>query len=116
MTDSSLLRWYVYLWLVDVDEHPEYCGKGCGDRDVSHLKLDMSCPFWHKRLQYILDHNIPNRVIRIETSLTNDEAFAIEAKTISKYGRIIDGSGVLYNIHPGGRIRCHTRYGSKEFF
>jgi hypothetical protein len=117
---NHLLRWYVYLYFVGAPERrdwdpnsdpeeqptlwtPNYVGKGQGNRDKSHLKLQGSQICWHKRLQYILEHDIPYKIKRVKSDLTEDEAYEHEQKLIAKYKRIEDG-GTLYNVLLGGRV------------
>lgn len=102
---------YVYELVDPRNNLPFYIGKGKDNRLYAHLteaKLPrekqcntFKCAVINNIL--LVDKQIIIR--KIKDSLTEDEAFELEIQTISKYGKRIDGTGILTNIHDGG-IGC----------
>lgn len=86
MTNSA--QYYVYLYLRE-NGTPYYVGKGSGNRAWSTNKLI----------------NLPvnrNNIVIVAKNLFETEAFMLEKKLISTYGRKDIGTGILRNLTDGG--------------
>jgi hypothetical protein len=82
-------RFYTYAYLRKDRYTPYYIGKGCGKR----------C--YDGRGKNCVPPKNKSRIVIIKNNLTEEEAFILEEKLISFWGRKCDG-GVLLNISPGG--------------
>jgi hypothetical protein len=89
MTDETRRNFYVYGYLRARDGTPYYIGKGTGRRALVS----------NGRVKVPKDKS---RVIFFSENLTEQEAFSLEIKLIAKWGRVVNGSGVLLNITEGG--------------
>lgn len=101
-------RFYVYL-LLDPRNHyiPFYVGKGQGDRAGSHLTWYSNTkhnPHKSAKIQKIRDQGLEPVVLLWQTDLSEELAFELEIKLISKFGRKgLDPLGILTNITAGGQ-------------
>jgi len=83
-------KFYVYLFMRDDFYSPYYVGKGQGRRCFQHDKTRCA--------------NSPNknRIIKIKTEMSEEDALELESKLILFWGRKEDG-GVLQNKQEGGK-------------
>ena len=82
-------RFYTYAYLRKDRYTPYYIGKGCGRRCYDGRGKNCVRP------------KDRSRIVIVKNNLTEEEAFILEEKLISFWGRKCDG-GVLLNISPGG--------------
>ena len=108
--------YYVYAYF-DENNQPFYIGKGKGNRMFSHLYESQSLRkdktlynlYKTNKIKSIInkigiDYFIENNIRILHKNLTENESLELEKNLISKYGKIIDKSGILTNITDGGEF------------
>lgn len=95
----------VYLDINPLTGEPFYVG--IGNKQRCNVKK-------RNRIHTALVESFPDKTfdrIIIGENISLDLAHAIEIETIKKYGKIIDGTGILANIHRGGPIGSVSEFG-----
>ncbi len=111
---NNINKFYVYELICPDTQDPFYVGKGSGLRCENHFQ-DALRPI-HKQENklkcsiinfYIsLKKEIPIQIVK--EGLSEEDAYALETQLIQQYGRLIDGTGILTNILPGGTLAEYT--------
>jgi len=91
---------YVYAYLRKSDNSPYYIGKGKGSRA------------WDKNHSVVIPKD-ESRISIIAENLSESDAFNLEIKLISEFGRKDLGTGILRNMTNGGE-GCSGRILSEE--
>ncbi|MBB4235022.1 NUMOD3 domain-containing DNA-binding protein [Rhizobium esperanzae] len=92
-------HFYVYQWRRPDTGAVFYIGKGCFVRDVQPKKHNKIVTRIVAKLERM---GMAPEVERVQSGLTELEAFEIERREIAKYGRINNGTGTLANMTDGG--------------
>jgi len=86
-------RFYVYM-IYKTDNTPIYVGKGTGTRAYNSFRRSDN--------KAVRACTTKDRFEIVRDNLTESEAFKFEVELIQRYGRRSEGTGVLYNLTPGG--------------
>ncbi|NZD50562.1 NUMOD3 domain-containing DNA-binding protein [Rhizobium leguminosarum] len=92
-------HFYVYQWRRPDTGAIFYVGKGCFVRDAQPKKHNKIVTRIVAKLERM---GMAPEVERVQSGLTEREAFEIERREIAKYGRINNGTGTLANMTDGG--------------
>jgi len=107
-------KYYVYIYLNPIKPglydykgykfsyEPFYIGKGCGTRLHDHLKRDKCNIIKTEIIEELLNLQLKPIIIKYKQYLFENEAFELEKLLIKTIGRIINLTGPLSNIQPGG--------------
>lgn len=99
---------YVYALIHPKTNLPFYIGKGRNNRDKSHISetKNNKIPHGNRHLFYtiknIIDSGLNVIIHRLETGLSEQDAFLKETMYIKKYGRKDLRTGILTNLTDGG--------------
>jgi hypothetical protein len=106
MTNENI--YYVYQYLDPSTKIPFYVGFGKNKRAWDHIKEAIRYPIPEKgthklnKIRKLLSENTKPIIEIVDSNLSKDEACKLEIELIKAYGRIIDNTGSLTNIAPGG--------------
>lgn len=97
--------YYIYALLDPRNNLPFYIGKGKNGRKNDHLSRKLHANKYKQHvIEQIRNDGIePIISVLFENILDEDYAYELETLEIAKYGRRIDGSGILTNLTAGGR-------------
>lgn len=97
-------NFYVYLLLDPTTCQPFYVGKGTGRRMYEHYRTRsrLTNPLLKNKLSKLADSGLKPIYERVLINATEDQCFVLERELIAKYGKKVDGSGILCNLTDGG--------------
>ncbi len=97
-------KYYVYLYIKPDTFKPFYVGKGHKERWKHHIKLDNKYYNLHLKntIKSLKQRNLKPIIIKVEKSLTNEEASILEKELIYLFGRKDLNTGILVNHTNGG--------------
>ncbi len=110
-----------YKWVyndINFDYEPIYIGIGVGDRYKTHITTKL-----RKNEKNFIKFNLIKKLIingtspisiKIFEDIDRTEAKNIEIDLISKFGKLINGTGILTNITNGGDETCANLIGSEN--
>lgn len=101
-------QYYVYSLIDPRTMQPFYIGKGCGNRLYQHRThaVNDSHPEHYNqqcvRIREIIADGLD--VVVVKTFISTDESAVLneEERLISSLGRVVNGTGILLNVSPGG--------------
>lgn len=94
-----------YVYMYTIDNNPIYIGYGRGNRIIQHLwksKRSGRKTYFYNKIEKELKAGTNILYNKVSESLTRDDAIKEEIDLIKKYGRLDNGSGILYNLTDGG--------------
>jgi hypothetical protein len=97
---------YVYQYVDPNSGLPFYVGKGSGRRCFKHLWEAQNNLCKNKYLQNVILQVGKPKIEIVQTFETAEDAYALERQLVERYGRRINGTGILTNIDVGGRGRA----------
>lgn len=97
-------NFYVYLLLDPTTSQPFYVGKGTGRRMYEHYRIRsrLTNPLLKNKLIKLADDGLKPIYERVLINAAEDQCFSLERELIAKYGKKVDGSGILCNLTDGG--------------
>lgn len=107
------------VWLyekIKFDFQPIYAGIGLGYRYRAHYSLKKN-KSWHNEIKYrtikkLIENGTPPICVKIYEDISREKAIKIEISFIKKFGKIIDGTGILTNISDGGDTTVCNKIGA----
>lgn len=102
--------YYVYVLTDPRTNQPFYVGKGTGYRISQHMSYAKQTKNGqyvytdpvYEQIRELTNQGLQPKAEKVLFNATEHDALMLEKKLIGQYGRIVDGSGILTNRHPGG--------------
>lgn len=110
---------YVYMLVDPFSDLPFYIGKGYNGRSYQHLlpcNYNNGRSYKNNKIRKILKKGSIPKVEIVSEKLSELDALKLEGELIKKFGRKVDGSGILTNILEGGTEQYgknNPNYGNK---